>query len=336
MSKREPNTGVSPGLQPGQPKRVAQIPFQDPTALSVAGCIQALDVLPPEAQQDPAFQAGMGAAFAANQPQLALKYGVIRNGRRIPPQDIQGQPTQRVSQQVAEGLKAVLEASRQNSLLKNDEQQLADARVENEAKQGTAATAAIIGNAPGDTNTKPITEEEKKRITEAAKGMDEFDWDSFRQMMMRDVLNNDEQRKIIESRCRPMDIGELLTQYFVLQDVPIVIGKFTPTFRSSTGEDDLAIKRLIMEEAKKLQVEERYLLDKFAIMSLTIGLYAINGKPIIDHRDNEGRFSEELFWRKFTAILRYPLHMLSSLGVNYFWFDIRVRRLFVAEQVKNG
>ena len=50
----------------------------------------------------------------------------------------------------------------------------------------------------------------------------------------------------------------------------------------------------------------------------------------------EPELDEDAFWKKFEYVARFPFHMLASLGVNYFWFDVRVRKLFVAEKLGNG
>lgn len=98
----------------------------------------------------------------------------------------------------------------------------------------------------------------------------------------------------------------------------------------------MALKRLVMIESRGLEVSERYLLDKFSLMTLVAGLYTLNNNPVPDFHDKDGHFEEDLFWTKFKSITKYPFHMLASIGVNYFWFDIRVRKLFVADSLGNG
>ena len=91
-----------------------------------------------------------------------------------------------------------------------------------------------------------------------------------------------------------------------------------------------------MQENKGVEVSDRYLLDKFSLMAVTIGIRGINSNVFPDHLDKDGKFDEDKFWRKFEFVTKYPFHMLASLGVNYFWFDIRVRKLFVAEKIGFG
>ena len=114
------------------------------------------------------------------------------------------------------------------------------------------------------------------------------------------------------------------------------MGVFEVEYESVTGEDDLNLKRMLVEEAKTLNVADRYLLDKYALYGLACAVKSINKKPLSKHRDNEGNFDEKLLEAKFKQILRMPLPMLAALGPHYFWFDQRVRKLFVATNIKNG
>jgi hypothetical protein len=287
------------------------------------------DILPDEAMQDPDFKQGQGSRYAASQPAMAMKYGVIRGTQRIAPQQL-ATPNKGLSDKTLEGLKALQDAQTLRGKAESS-----DARIEREAAGSPAGAAGRLGNAPNDgPQIKPQLSE--KEAVEIANKMDDFDFNTLREMMMKDILNNDAQRKIIEARCEPLDISDMLVSGFVTQRVPIIPGKFEPTFASGRGDEDLAIKRLIMLESKSIEVAEKYLLDKYSLMGTTIGLQAINGMPYPSHLDQFGKFNEELFWVKFDKVSKLPFHMLSSLGVNYYWFDIRVRKLFVAEAMGNG
>jgi hypothetical protein len=260
---------------------------------------------------------------------MAMKYGVIRGSQRIAPQQL-GTPNKGLSDKTLEGLKALQDAQSVRGKAESG-----DAHIEREAAASSAGAAGRLGNAPGDgPQTKPALSE--KEAVEIANKMDDFDFNTLREMMMKDILNNDAQRKIIEARCAPLDISDMIMSGFVTQRVPIIPDKFEPTFMSGRGDEDLAIKRLIMVESKSIEVADKYLLDKFSLMGTTIGLHSINGNAFPSHLDQHGKFNEEAFWLKFERVSRLPFHMLSSLGVNYYWFDIRVRKLFVAEAMGNG
>lgn len=309
----------------GQPPQPPVSPFGPPG-------LKATDILPDQAKQDPAYREGAGSMYAVNQPHLAMKYGVVRNGNFIAPQTLNpSRGTRSLSDKTIKGLEEVAKFQQMR-----EKAETGELRAEQEAERGSAAAAAKIGNAPGDDSPHPLTPEERKEVAQSvAQKLDDFDFDTFRQMMMKDLLNNPEQKEIIEDRLSPMDIGDLIIEGSVMQEVTIVPNKFWVSFRSSSGEDDLAIKRLLMQEAKAVQVDDRYYLDKFAFMALTLGLESICGNPCPSYK-KDGRFNEDAFWKKYDFVTGLNIHMIASLGVNYFWFDMRVRKLFVAEKVKNG
>jgi hypothetical protein len=312
--------------QRGQVQQQPHVP-----GLSRPPGILSTDILPPEAMQDPNFREGHGSRYAQSQPELAYKYGVLRGSPpvRVAPQQLQvAQPG--LSDKTLAGLQALQQAQAgapPHPLLDNE-----DKRIEREAAAGSGGAAGRL--AGGDGATAPMMS--AAAALEAAKKMDDFDFNAFRERMMKDLLNNEEQRDLIEGRCTPLSLEQLVTKGYVTQRVPIVTDKFEPEFQSMSGEEDLAIKRLIMVESKALEVSDRYLLDKFSIMSIVLGVRSINGTLLPDHRNTEGRFDDEKFWAKFNFLTRYPFHMLASIGVNYYWFDIRVRKLFVAEKLGNG
>jgi hypothetical protein len=317
-------------FQGPKPQRIVAPPSAAPPPRGPAPIpILAGDILPDEATKDPAYKEGGGARYAANQPHLAQKYGVIRGGRRIPPQQLATPGAKGLSEKTLDDMKTIEE------LQKTRGKAEADNSAEHAAATGPAGAAGRLGNSPEEgPQTRPRMSNDEK--VERLKRMDDFDFNAFREAMMKDILNNDDQRKIIEARCKPMDITDLIVQGFVTQRVPVIPDKFELEFQSMRGDEDLAIKRLIMIENKGVEVAERYLLDKFSIMGVTIGLAAVGNNPLPTHLDNDGRFNEDAFWEKYEIVSRFPFHMLASIGVNYYWFDIRVRSLFVADSLGNG
>ena len=170
-------------------------------------------------------------------------------------------------------------------------------------------------------------------VAEIVEQMDDFELDSYSRMLDEDWLNNDRRRKTIESRLVSMDLVDLITAGEVKQKVPIVPGKFEVTYRSVSSGEDLEIKRMLYNIRKEVP---RYQVDAYSIMSLTLAVYAINGHPLPNHMDESGNFSEEKFRKKFELVKRYPLQMVADLGVNYIWFDVRVKKLFTVEALGNG
>ena len=302
--------------------------FESPITPHTAAGLLPQDLLPDEATKDPAYREGGGSRYAASQPHLAFKYGVIRNGQRIAPQQL-STTKPGLRPETIEGIRAVEELTRARQ-----KAEAPDQRIEAEAAAGTAGAAARLSSPSG--NPTPTTAAEREEVEKAIKKLDDFDFNRFREAMAKDIINNEDQRKLVEERLGPLSLDDMLVNNFVTQVVPIVPGKFEPEFQSMSGEDDLALKRLIMEESKSLEISERYFLDKFSLMSVAAGVRTINRNPLPDYRDKDGNFDDALFWTKFNRVLKCNFHMLASLGVNYFWFDIRVRKLFVAEKLGNG
>lgn len=294
---------------------------------TVEGILQN-DLLPSEARQDPNFRDGPGAMYAANQKELAKKYGVIRNGRQIPAQQLfspQAQGGGALKSATVEGLEAVAKFNAQRKHVESGDQ-----KIEADSSAGLGGAAAAAGDGPA---APPMDAAEVQRRIES---MDDHDFASFRQALLKDLLNNDDQRKLIEERLEPLDLTTLIMAGSVTQTVPIIPGRFEPEFQNLCAEEDLALKRLVMEETKSLGATEQYMLDKFSVMVVACGLRSINKKQLPDHRDTNGSFNDELFRKKFALVIKYPFHMIASLGLNWFWFDVRVRKLFVAEKIKNG
>jgi hypothetical protein len=311
-------------MQPGAARPAQPSPAQ-------MGILQT-DMLPQEAMNDPNFIRGQGAMFAANQPNMALRYGVVRNGQHVPPQALQanvggagqsGQIGNRPLSQTLQDLQNLSSVQQPKQVHDTEEE------AEKEAATNSAASSANAGK-PAE---QPFTKED---IENVIKKMDDFDYASFRKQLMHDQLNNPEQRLLIESRLEELSLDELIMKDRVTQRVPVIPDRFEIVFQSMTGDEDLALKRLLMKESTNVEVTDKYVLDKFALMALTAGLYKLNKNPVPSHLNEKGLFDEKLFWAKFDWVLKRPLHMLASIGCNHTWFEIRVRKLFVAEKVKNG
>lgn len=293
------------------------------------------DMLPEEAMKDPKFLQGPGSLIAANQPHMAMKYGVVRNGIRVPAQALQANIGQAPGQR-RPGARPIQDTLRDLSTIASAQPPTELPRDEAEADRQSASSPSAASQNAGKPLSASEKKEQDKEIEEAIEKLDDFDYDSLRRQMNRDEINNPRQREIIEERLRPMDVTELITKDRVRQEIPIIPGKFWVLFQSTTGEDDLELKRLLMQESKSVEVSERYLLDKYAIMTLTAGCIAINSNPCPDHLDDKGNFDEKKFWLKFAWMLKRGIHVLASIGANHTWFEMRVRRLLVAEKVKNG
>lgn len=317
-----PSGGIFQGFPtaPSQEEAPSAFPGRQPAQQGPV--ILQTDLLPEEARKDPEFREGQGSMYAASQPHLAMRYGVIRNKQRLMPAQLGATP-KGLRPESLNDLKALQE-------LQEKRQKAEAPAVDREIASETGQAAARYGQIPKK------TEEEKKTVEDIISRTDDFDLAALRDAQMHDTLNNEEQRKIIEARLTPIDFEDLIMTGRVSQKVPIVPKIFEPTFESTSAGEDLAVKRLVMVESRGVEVSDRYLLDKFSVMSVVLAVTRINNNPLPSHRDEDGKFNEDKFWEKYQWLAKYPTHMIASLGVHAFWFEMRVRKLFKADALGNG
>lgn len=195
------------------------------------------------------------------------------------------------------------------------------------AQTAAELEAVARANAPEEEKKAAEAKQQEKEIEELD---DVFDFDELGNKV-KDILANKERRELIESRCEPLDMMDLLVNREIRQVVPIIPNKYFPTFRTMSGEEDLEVKRLLSVD----QGSSTYLLARYSLMNLTCGLYSINGQPLQDHRGKDGAFDKEAFLAKYKSVLRYPIQILADLSANYVWFDKRVKALLSFDAIKN-
>jgi hypothetical protein len=148
------------------------------------------------------------------------------------------------------------------------------------------------------------------------------------------ILNNKKRRKEIESRLEPMKLEDLLMKDEVQQNVPVVPDKFEILFRSITPEENLYIKRYVAKN--DTGQSDQYILEKFGMCQLVCSVLALNGRPLPDHRAQDGSIDDAAFDKKLKILLRKSGYIIADLGINYGWFDIRVRKLLSPDALGNG
>lgn len=292
--------------------------------------------MPPSAKEDPEFRPGINSEYAINQPGLAQKHGVIRGGQYLPPTVLRGGKQGQLSSATLEGLNAIRELQEQQKVAA---QTATEASIAASAKGGLGDIASKIAE-PMRTST---LQERIEKIEEAhdKKQIDSFEYEKITDMVTRDMLNNSEEREAVESRLTPLRLDDLVRDGFVRQRVPIIPGVFEPTFVSYDGFMDSEVKRIIFEERYKagrpdLQEADRYYIDRFSVMALTVSLEQVNEVLYPRVTDAEGNFDEAKFKAKLLRVLRLPFHMITSLSIHLQWFDLRVRRLFQVSNLKNS
>lgn len=294
------------------------------------------DLLPKEARQDPEYRSGQGSDVAVNQPNLAAKYGVLRKGAFIPPQKLTGSHDPQQRQLRPETVKDLEDLRRlqQGQGVSGLDQDDVEAR--KAVAGGIGGSAGRAAGASVDPTPEVSEDERAKLLKDAIDRMDAFEFSQWRQLMMRKVIASEDERELIESRLQPLDLAELLLKGVIRQRIPIIPGKYELTLQSYEGQVELGLKRLLMLESRSVNVGDQYLLDKHMFMSLAVGLHKVNDMVFPDIVNQDGVFDDELFLAKFNKVMRLPMHMLASIGVNQMWFEMRVRKLYSATAVGNG
>lgn len=213
----------------------------------------------------------------------------------------------------------------QQSFLRQDTQEglaLLERAAAAAAQQGSPAPPAPPVRPPAPTAPPAAKAAEEGKAEAVETDADDEDMRVFGRQV-DDVLHNKALRDAIEERCPPISLDALVSTGRCMQTVPVVPGVFEPTFQTPNGAEELFIKRVLSKE----RGSELYLSQKLALMTLAVGLVAINDRPLPDY-EKDGRPDEELFAQRFEAVSRYPSPMLASLQVNFYWFDRRTRKLF--------
>jgi hypothetical protein len=156
------------------------------------------------------------------------------------------------------------------------------------------------------------------------------------QFQLKEMLNTQEQRDIIEKRLEdyPIKLGHIYELGEFRQRVPIIPEEFEPEFRSITPEEDIQLKAMMSNEDPNMSI--RYLQDKYSVYQLVCGLRALNDREMAEHFTNHGGWDKKAFEEKGKTIMRMPVQAVISLVVHYQWFDDRCKKVFQVSDLKNG
>ena len=265
-----------------------------------------------ELQQQGKFIPGAGSAYAFNQPAAGQVLQPKAGVQKAP----EGQEYANPPRPAGAGLR------------KETLQQLEEVAKANMGPETETPAAPPTPKKPDPEKTKEELE------AEAAKNdlddyEEQFDTDEFGQKV-RNLLVNKERREAIEKRCSAMSVEDLLINQEIRQTVSIIPGKLEIVFRSITGAEDLFIKRKVFG----LKGSAQLIFDTYSVLNLACSLYSINRRPLPTHLDAEGDPDDALFEAKKKLLLKLPIQMLADFSVNYSWFDRRVKKLFVIDELK--
>lgn len=144
-------------------------------------------------------------------------------------------------------------------------------------------------------------------------------------------LDTEDRIKQIESRCEELDISAFFSTGEIRQKVPVVPGQFEPIFRTVSVEEDMGIKKLILED----DGPAAYLEDKLSLYATVLSVVSIGDKKFTSHL-NKRKFDEKLFLKKANEIWQLPLQIFADIQIQRNYFNRRVFKLIVDGSLKKS
>lgn len=247
-------------------------------------------------------------------PRTIMELGeMAEQARSVPSQA----PTGGLSPATAEGLRAIKQATEAAMKAK-------------EAEKATQEPAAA--------EEKPnVVAEQEDSFT--ARGLDDLELGQLMGRIQQDVLNNTEQRKLIESRLDPIDIKVGIAKGRFEQFVPIVPGVLEVWYRSVTPFENMHIRRMLLEMAEGDPMFETLSIETYTALNVTASIHQLNGERWEEHVDlssGSPTFNPEILRRKLDRLMLMPIQIVHSVGVHSSWFDSRCREALKVPSLKGG
>jgi hypothetical protein len=193
-----------------------------------------------------------------------------------------------------------------------------------------AMEAAKEGPAPVDGAAEPIP---LPVVEQEADEEEEFETSEASPWLTGLVWDRPEVRRRIEEKLKPLVFEELLSAGRVMQRVELRKG-LTVMYQGLTGADGVFCKRMAAEAA--IAAEVTYA-DLLTIMRLAVGIHAINGRLVEPvYEKSPGDFDADQFTLRWKMMHSYDETILGFLVRNQIWFEERLRRLSVLDDLKNG
>ncbi len=266
------------------------------------------DMLPSSAKQDPRFDIQKPAFAMSQDPELARRYGVVRNGILASPDQLL--PKGKVTAPPEPGPAPPAPVRKAPSILKPEE-----------------------GAAPAEKVKLEVPEMPEPTDDPEIPGT--LDLAMIREAVTTGVLNNDEQRIIVEGRLKgKIDIADMLLDRPVRQTVVIIPDRLEITFEAIPYKVELMMKQMIAAEADSAVYNE-YLMDKFVLMGVACAVESVNGNKLPALMD-AGIITPKMIEARLEWMLKRPVALVTMLSIHYHWFYMRQMKALQAVDLKNG
>jgi hypothetical protein len=254
---------------------------------------------------------GVGGSYQVNQNISSGKTNgpvTLREGTTMPQQQ------RGFSEQTKEALRKVAEDSTANQGTRED--------LEEETPKSASPSVA---------------EDTRSELDEAEKSFEpdipKFDFAAI--VDAQSKLMSKGRRDRIESRLKPLDIGDMVTKQELTQEIVIVPGKLSVTLRTFTQSENLWILKYVFD----FPGSGFYVQELINTCRLACSLVAVNGAFLPDHRPSSRdstKIVKEDFEKKLWHISSYPVQLTADFSIQNIWFQERVTDLLTLDELKNG
>lgn len=185
------------------------------------------------------------------------------------------------------------------------------------------------------------------RAVDALNNMDDYELERLLRNLQNDVINNDAEREAVEKgdRCSPVDLADALRNNEFTQRVAIVPRVLEVTFRTLSAVEQQGIRTWIFNmamsaaDASTREVINRNSPEIYSLAVAVATIVQVNKTPRPSHMVGQAYqevFDEAVFGKKYEEFVRYPLPLIHALYTHSAWFDLRMRKMFTSDSLKNG
>lgn len=187
-----------------------------------------------------------------------------------------------------------------------------------------------------DTRSDDLEKSENEIVEYGKEVQQFFDFQALAEA--RTPLESAERRKIIEGRLPALSFEKLITEREIAQEISVIPGEFSVTCRTVKEREHLWSLGYVYENC--MNGSKGYYDEMLSLCRLCMGVKAINGRMLPDHRHHIGQLQEDVdrdrFEKKLQIITDFPVQLVADLSVQFNWFSERVTALFSVDRLKNG
>lgn len=146
------------------------------------------------------------------------------------------------------------------------------------------------------------------------------------------ALISPDARKKLEATLPELDIGDILLAQ-AEQNVPIIPGKFSATFRVLTTDEEIYVEDLISQDKA---VTQKQVVSLINVFRLAMSITEIGGDRLPEHRKKDGTIDKDIVKKRIMRIRMQANPLTVLLTTHLGWWDRRVYAALAGDSLKNG